>query len=121
VPGIGPADRSASWKPFGMSSLAIEPHAIDAISVDVNDDSIIVNLSDGRTISAPIEWFPRLMRANKEERGKWEIIGSGEGIHWSAIDEDISVGALMRGVPSQESQKSLQKWLESRQNMVKTR
>ena len=95
--------------------MALEPHVVDAVNVLVNDDSIIVDLSDGRTISAPIEWFPRLMNANKEERERWEIIGGGEGIRWIALDEDLSVDALMRGTPSQESQKSLRKWLEARQ------
>jgi hypothetical protein len=97
-----------------MSSLVLESHVVDAVGVEVNDDSIIVNLSNGRTISTPIEWFPRLMQASKEEREKWEIIGSGEGIRWDCLDEDLSVDALMRGVPSQESQKSLRRWLDAR-------
>ena len=97
-----------------MSSLALESHSLDAMGVEVTDESIIVVLSDGRTISAPIEWYPRLMHAKKEEREAWEIIGKGEGIHWEALDEDLSVEGLMKGIPSQESQKSLRKWLEER-------
>lgn len=94
-----------------MSSLALDHHAADAVSVEVNDESIIVNLSDGRTVSVPIEWFPRLMQASKEERDAWNLIGNGEGIRWDALDEDLSVEALVRGVPSRESQESLRKWL----------
>jgi hypothetical protein len=97
-----------------MNSLALESHSLDAMGVEVTDESIIVVLSDGRTISAPIEWYPRLMHAKKEEREAWEIIGKGEGIHWEALDEDLSVEGLMKGIPSQESQKSLRKWLEER-------
>ena len=97
-----------------MKSLALESHTLDAMGVEVTDESIIVVLSDGRTISAPIEWYPRLMHAKKEEREAWEIIGKGEGIHWEALDEDLSVEGLMKGIPSQESQKSLRKWLEER-------
>jgi hypothetical protein len=56
-----------------MNSLALEPHISDAVGVEVNDDSIVVNLSDGRTISAPLEWFPQLMQASKEEDETWDL------------------------------------------------
>ena len=84
-----------------------------AQDVRVTHDTLTVDLTDGRTISAPIVWYPRLAYATPEERNKWEI-GSGIGIHWPDLDEDISVENLLRGQMSGESQKSLQKWLDQR-------
>lgn len=69
-------------------------------SVKVTADDLIVNLNDGRIVSVPLAWFPRLLHATVAERKKWEIIGDGEGIHWSLIDEDISVAGLLRGIPA---------------------
>ena len=70
----------------------------EAVAVDVScsDDSLIVVLDDGRTVSAPLEWFPRLLSAAPERRKDWEPIGGGIGIHWEAIDEDISVASLLQ-------------------------
>jgi hypothetical protein len=73
-----------------------------------------VDLSDGRTISAPLAWYPRLLHSTSAERKKWRFIGNGQGIHWEQIDEDISVEGLLAGRPSGESQASLEKWLASR-------
>ena len=70
-----------------------------AISVEFVDASLQIVLTDGREISAPIEWFPRLRDASLEERGNWRLIGRGEGIHWPDIDEDVSVNALL-GLPT---------------------
>lgn len=70
-----------------------------AISVEFVDASLRIVLTDGREISAPIEWFPRLRDASLEERGNWRLIGRGEGIHWPDIDEDVSVNALL-GLPT---------------------
>ena len=89
-----------------------ELHA--AQSVNVTDDALIVDLSDARTVSVPLAWFPRLLHGTSEERNKWRLIGSGEGIHWPELDEDISVENLILGKPSGESQKSFKKWLEAR-------
>jgi uncharacterized protein DUF2442 len=83
-------------------------------AVLVTDDALIVDLSDGRTISVPLAWFPRLLHATPTERNNWRFIGDGEGIHWTDLDEDISVENLIFGQPSGESQKSLKKWLEAR-------
>lgn len=69
----------------------------EAVSATVTDDSLIVRLNDGRSVSAPLAWFPRLVAATPEERSRWEIIGPGEGIHWEEIDEDISVRWLLTG------------------------
>jgi hypothetical protein len=73
-----------------------------------------VELTDGRTISVPIAWYPRLSHATQEERGDWRVIGNGVGIHWPRLDEDISVENLLAGQPSGESQASLKRWLETR-------
>src|SRR5437899_2249372 len=63
-------------------------------------DSISVDLADGRTISVPLVWFPRLLDATKKQRARWEICGGGYGIHWPEIDEDLSTEGLLRGAPA---------------------
>jgi hypothetical protein len=85
-----------------------------AQNVQVTDDALIVDLSDGRTLSVPLAWFPRLLHGTPEERSTWRLIGDGEGVHWPKLDEDISVENLILGKPSGESQKSFKKWLEVR-------
>ena len=97
-----------------MTTLAIELRMVSAQNVRVTDEALIVDLSDGRTVSVPLAWFPRLLHGTTEERNKWRLIGDGEGIHWPALDEDISVENLILGKPSGESQKSFKKWLEAR-------
>jgi hypothetical protein len=97
-----------------MTTLAIELRMVSAQNVQVTDDALIVDLSDGRTVSVPLAWFPRLLHGMPEERNAWRLIGEGEGIHWSELDEDISVENLLLGKPSGESQKSFKKWLEAR-------
>jgi len=79
-----------------MSTLAVELHP-QAHSIKCTDIAIIVELIDGRTISAPLVWFPRLLEASKEQRGNWELLGDGEGIHWPDVDEDLSVAGLLIG------------------------
>ncbi len=78
-----------------MSILAVE---VEPLALDVNctDDNLRVVLADGREISAPLVWFPRLQKATPEERKDWQLIGGGIGIHWEAVDEDISVESLLR-------------------------
>jgi len=88
-----------------------------AQDVDVTDHMLTVKLSDGRMISAPLAWYPRLASGTPEERDHWEI-GSGIGVHWPELDEDISVENLLRGQPSGESQKSFQRWLDQRKAAV---
>ncbi|HLQ25692.1 MAG TPA: DUF2442 domain-containing protein [Acidiferrobacterales bacterium] len=80
----------------------------------MTDDTLTVDLADGRTISVPLAWFPRLLHGTQEERNHWRLIGQGEGIHWSDLDEDISIENLILGKPSGESQSSFKKWQESR-------
>jgi hypothetical protein len=76
-------------------------------------DSLAVELSDGRTITVPMAWFPRLLHGTRAQRSSWRLIGSGEGIHWPDLDEDISVASLLAGRPSTETGESLRQWLES--------
>lgn len=94
-----------------MSFSRIESRAQE---VTVTGDAIVVDLTDGRTITAPLVWYPRLFHGTPEERNRWELIGDGEGIHWPDLDEDIEVDALVAGARSGESQKSLQRWLTAR-------
>ena len=78
-----------------MSTLAIEVGPL-AVEVSCTVDTLRVALADGREISAPLVWFPRLQKATPEQRQEWELIGGGIGIHWEAVDEDISVESLLR-------------------------
>lgn len=104
-----------------MSSLASEIREALATGVEVSEDAISVELSDGRSISAPLAWYPRLAHATAEERGTWRLIGGGQGIHWPKIDEDISVANLLAGQPSAESQRSFKKWLAGREKSSRAR
>ena len=88
--------------------------SVFAQDVQVTEDTLTVDLTDGRTISAPILWYPRLAYAAPHERNHWELCGQGVGIHWPDIDEDISIESLLAGRPSGESQASLQRWLDQR-------
>lgn len=97
-----------------MTSSAIEIRIPEVQNVTVSDDSLTVDLVDGRTLSVPLTWYPRLLHSTQEERSHWRLIGRGEGIHWPDLDEDISVEGLLAGRPSLESQRSFQRWLEGR-------
>lgn len=83
-------------------------------NVIVSENALTVELEDGRSVAAPLGWYPRLAHASPEERVRWRLIGAGIGIHWEDLDEDISVEALILGKPSGESQKSFQRWLAGR-------
>ena len=87
-----------------MTSSLTEIAVPAATNVVVTDDTLTVDLSDGRTISVPLAWYPRLAHGTPEERATWRLIGRGEGIHWPQLDEDISVEGLIAGKPSGESQ-----------------
>jgi hypothetical protein len=104
-----------------MSILAVEKKLPNVEDVRVTEDTLSVDLSDGRTISVPLEWFPRLVQATAEERNNRRLIGRGHGIHWEDLDEDISVEGLLAGKPSGESQASFKKWLNQRQALLSTR
>lgn len=102
-----------------MSTLTSELDAALAIDVRITKDDLTVYLADGRTISAPIAWYPRLAHGAPSERKHWELIGDGEGVHWPDLDEDISVAGLLSGRASGESQRSFKRWLESRASAKK--
>ena len=86
----------------------------EAMTIAVTEDTITAELSDGRTISVPLAWYPRLVHATPKERSNWELIGGGQGIHWPDLDEDISVEGLLAGRKSGESHRSFQQWLEAK-------
>jgi hypothetical protein len=85
-----------------------------ATGITVNEEDLSVELSDERSISAPLAWYPRLLHGTPEERSNWRLVGQGTGIHWPVFDEDISVQNLLAGKASGESQRSLRRWLEQR-------
>ena len=84
-------------------------------NIIINEDALIVDLADGRTISVPLAWYPRLLQGKPEERSNWRLIGKGEGIHWPDLDEDVSIENLLLGKPSGESQRSFKQWLKERE------
>ena len=87
--------------------------------VEVSSDSLTVDLVDGRTVSVPIAWYPRLFHGSERQRKNWRFIGRGQGIHWPDLDEDISVENLLAGKRSTESQRSLKRWLETHRDHSK--
>jgi hypothetical protein len=89
---------------------------LDAVArgVTVSDEALSVDLADGRTITVPLAWFPRLAHGTAAERVNWRVIGGGVGIHWPDLEEDISVVSLLAGRKSGESRASLRRWLEER-------
>jgi Protein of unknown function (DUF2442) len=97
-----------------MSTLHTE-RDVFAESVQFSADSMTVLLDDGRSLSIPLAWYPRLMHGTIQEREKFELIGNGEGIHWPDLDEDISVEGLLAGRRSAESDASLSRWLQKRE------
>ena len=97
-----------------MSISTTELLAAKAQNVVVTDDTLTVDLTDGRSISAPLAWYPRLLHGSPEEHSNWQFIGDGEGIHWPDLDEDLSVEGILLGRPSGESQRSFQRWLDER-------
>jgi hypothetical protein len=94
-----------------MSSSPIDLPPPLAQGVRLAGDALIVELEDGRTLTVPLKWYPRLAHATAAERDRWQLIGSGEGIHWPDLDEDLGIEGLLAGRPSAESQESLNRWL----------
>jgi Protein of unknown function (DUF2442) len=101
--------------------LAFEIEIPYAVDVHTTADTLTVDLSDRRTISVPLGWYPRLEHASHDERSNWRLIGKGQGIHWEDIDEDISVEGLLAGKRSGESRASFKKWFQSRQSAQTSR
>ena len=97
-----------------MSISGTELREAVARGVTASDEALIVDLADGRTITVPLAWFPRLAHGTPAERANWRLIGGGVGIHWANLDEDISVESLLAGRRSGETQESLRRWLQAR-------
>ncbi len=99
-----------------MSSLAAEKQGARAQNILISDDSLQIDLTDGRTTIVPLMWYPRLWYGTPEERNNYQIIGDGEYIHWPELDEDLTVSGILAGYISAESPSSLKKWLDKRMN-----
>jgi hypothetical protein len=97
-----------------MNTSVSELQTAKAVEINVTDDTLTVDLADGRTLSVPLTWYPRLLHGTPAERCNWRLIGDGVGIHWPDLDEDISIEGLLLGRQSGESQKSLQRWMKKR-------
>ena len=97
-----------------MSTSTSETRAASARTATLADDTLTVDLMDGRSISVPLAWYPRLLHGSSGERSNWRLIGQGEGLHWPDLDEDVSVKNLLEGKPSGENQRSLRAWLDRR-------
>ena len=98
---------------YGMTTLVIE-RDVFAMEVSFSEDAMRIALDDGRTISVPLAWYPRLLSGTPDERENFELTGDGEGIHWPDLDEDISVEGVLAGRRSAESSRSLARWKERR-------
>jgi|ERR1017187_8313644 hypothetical protein len=98
-----------------MSTSGTELREALGQTVSVSDDGVVVDLADGRTITVPLAWFPRLAHGTATERANWRLIAGGEGIHRPDLDEDISVESLLAGRRSGETQDSLRRWLQRRE------
>jgi len=101
-----------------MSTLVID-HEVFVLDVSFSEEAMVVTLDDGRTISVPLAWYPRLLHGSREECLNYELIGDGEGIHWPELDEDISVEGLVAGRRSAECAASLGAWLSRRKKNLK--
>ena len=97
-----------------MTSSIVSAPVPVAEDIQVTEDTLTAELSDGRSISVPLAWYPRLVHATPEERNNWELIGGGMGIHWPDLDEDLSVEGFIKGLKSGESPRSFQRWLEAK-------
>jgi hypothetical protein len=97
-----------------MSASLTDIQVAKARTLSVTEESLTVELADGRTLSVPLAWYPRLVHGTPAERNHWRLIGDGEGIHWPDLDEDLSVEGLLLGRSSGESQSSLERWLAGR-------
>ena len=100
-----------------MITLQID-HEVCALDISFTDEAMHVSLDDGRAISIPVAWYPRLYYGTQSERLHYELIGDGEGIHWPELNEDISVEGLIAGKRSAESASSLARWLAPRRKNV---
>ncbi len=102
-----------------MNSSATETQEARARQVSVTEEALTVDLMDGRTITVPLAWYPRLWHGTVKERNHIEVVGDGAYIHWPDLDEDLTVAGLLAGRRSGENPQSLKKWLEARQTKKK--
>ena len=101
-----------------MGTSTSEARVPSAIRARILNSAVVVDLRDGRTVTAPLRWYPRLLHGTARERRNWRLIGGGVGIHWPDLDEDLSVEGILAGRPSAESQASLKKWLSDRKALA---
>ncbi len=106
-----------------MPSSTHEVRSPQVVSVTFTNRNtrLSVELDDGRSISVPIAWYPRLLYGTSKERNHWRLIGEGGGVHWPHLDEDISVENLLSGKRSGESQESIDRWIEERREKSRQR
>ena len=97
-----------------MTTLTLEIEQPIASQISVTDERLIVDLADGRSLSVPLAWYPRLMYASPTERQNWQLLGDGYAIEWTDLDEHIGIEGLLAGRRSGESQQSLERWLATR-------
>lgn len=95
-------------------SLAIDTEQLQITFVNADETTLTISLSDGRRLSLPLEWYPRLKHGTPAERNNWRVIGRGEGVHWPDLDEDLSLEGFLAGRKSGESKSSLKAWLTAR-------
>lgn len=101
-----------------MTTLELEQDP-KVVRIDVEEDRLTVHLADGRSLSVPLAWYPRLAHATPEECQRYELRGGGHGIHWPDLDEDLSIENLLEGRRSGESEASFQRWLDERKRSRK--
>ena len=94
--------------------MVIDEWSLRAVRAQVTEGALVVDLADGRSVSLPLGWYPRLLHASVEERRQLRLLGSGEGIHWERLDEDVSVEGIVAGRRSMESAESFRRWLQAR-------
>ncbi len=97
-----------------MTTSIVEMEVPGATNVTVTEDTLTAELVDGRTLSVPLAWYPRLIHASPEERSNLELHAAGQHIHWPDLDEDLSIEGLLAGRPSGESQRSFKRWLDAK-------
>ena len=98
-----------------MSSSGVDIQEARALSLNLSDEALSVDLVDGRTVIVPLVWYPRLWHGSEQERNNFEIFGDGAYMHWPDLDEDLSVEGLLAGRRSGEAARSLERWLASRE------
>jgi Protein of unknown function (DUF2442) len=97
----------------------VSQKAITAVDVRVSSDNLTIELADGHCVLVPLEWYPRVLNASKDERQNWRLLGGGYAIEWPDLDEHIGVEGLIAGNHSGESAQSLNRWLVSRTTQKK--